>query len=177
MTGIFKINSVYVVVRDKALREGIDINDSAELIINNNNEKTNCISLYADRVRIQSHDELCCAYNVYVDGIKIYDKTNATSLPIERVAIILNQIEFLGVDAYLNRYIKQLEKFKLELRMFASEIQHVPTYNEDNKVLKDIYTTIIKIESLLFSLYNNENLYVKDLEYETAHIEIINKYF
>lgn len=175
MNAIFRMNHIYVVVRNKEVREGIDIKDSPDVIINNE-DKTH-VSLYADRVRITLTDRLYGYYKIFVDGIEIHDNFQTTNLPIERIAVILNQIEFLGVDAYLNRYVKQLEKYKLELKIIANEILHDSTNNENNEKLESLRNTIIKIESLLFSLYNNENIYVKDVDCETAYIAIVNKYF
>lgn len=180
MDAIFKVNNVYVTVKNNEVRDGIEVTNLDELIISTE-EKTSA-SLYGGRVCIYKD------YNNYfelrIDGITINDITlsyfcdidTSDSFRIEQIAAYLNQIENLGIETFLENYKKQLENLRDKLEGLSIQMQQ-DAEEEGNEKLNDIRKAIIKITSFLFALYVNMNAGIEMQDYIDAYNTIINMYF
>lgn len=182
MTGIFKVNNVYVVVRDKEVREGIEKNNMPEYIISDDDFSA---TLYGGRVLIERDRSY---FRISIDGIAIYEiKQYSNSIElfesdyikIEKIVAYLNQIENLGIETFLENYRKQLETLKGELERVAEKIQEdLGEGGEKNSTrLAIIRRLIIKISSFLFALYVNMNAGLQAQDYIDAYNMVINMYF
>jgi hypothetical protein len=181
MNAIFKVNNVYVPVKNNEVRDDIEVTNLDELIISTE-EKTS-VSLYGGRVCINKD------YNNYfelrIDGITINDITlsyfcdldTSDSFRIEQIAAYLNQIENLGIETFLDNYKKQLENLRDKLEGISAEMQQNAEDEGDNEKLNVIRKSIIKITSFLFALYVNMNAGIEMQDYIDAYNTIINMYF
>jgi hypothetical protein len=180
MDAIFKVNNVYVPVKNNEVRDDIEVTNLDELIISTE-EKTSA-SLYGGRVCIYKD------YNNYfglrIDGITINDITlsyfcdidTSDTFRIEQIAAYLNQIENLGIETFLENYKKQLENLRDKLEGLSIQMQQ-DAEEEDNEKLNDIRKAIIRITSFLFALYVNMNAGIEMQDYIDAYNTIINMYF
>jgi hypothetical protein len=183
MNAIFKVNNVYVTVKNNEVRDGIEVTNLDELIISTE-EKTSA-SLYGGRVWVEkvSRNYRTC-YTLMIDGIEIYDIdvkfsyfNEYDAYDIEKIAAYLNQIENLGIETFLDNYRKQLETLRDKLEGIASDMQQNAGDEEDNEKLNDIRRSIIRITSFLFALYVNMNAGIEMQDYIDAYNTIINMYF
>ena len=182
MDAIFKVNNVYVVVRNKKVREGIDIGQSEELIISKSKDSA---SLYGGRVYV-SYNSYYQAYRFMIDGIYIYKFKSSSydisldiNLNMSNVAAYLNQIENLGIETFLENYKKQLESVKGDLEGLEEKMLQDLGGDEENKneKLSVIRESIIKIGTILFALYVNMNAGLQVQDYIDAYNMVINMYF
>lgn len=186
MDAIFKQENVYIVVRAKDVREGVDSNSIENLIWQNNPRQKKAV-LYGGRVILTpyynggSRHDRC---RIEIDGILIYqinDSLQAISeFSFESVAAYLNQIENLGVDTFLENYKLQLQELKKEFETTAENIQQELAMNDDdNKVtlLHNLKKIILKMTCIIFSLLINLNAGLDNHYYTAAYDIIINQYF
>lgn len=188
MDAIFKQENVYIVVRNKDIRESVDDNN-VEGLIWNNDKSQNTVSLYGGRVILKPYYNYG-GYSSYdrcrieIDGILIYqinDSLQAISeFSFESVAAYLNQIENLGVDTFLENYKLQLQELKKEFETTAENIQQELAMNDDDKkatLLHNLKKIILKMTCIIFSLLINLNAGLDNHYYTTAYDIIINQYF
>lgn len=179
MNAIFKVNNVYVGVRYKDFREGIEVDELEDLIIYSGGPDLN---LYGGRVRLKEGSGM---FDIYIDGIRIEDISlnsegrfynSSYSYDVEQIVSYLNQIENLGLETFLENYKKQLENLKEKLEGISTEIQQ-NLQTENDKRLAIIHGSIMKIHSFLFPLYVNLNAGIETQDYTDAYNTIVNKYF
>ena len=118
MNSIFKKENVYVAIKGKNFRDGINLEDLDSLIFSPQYKyKKNEVSLYGGRVYLHYYnDDLTFA----IDGIPIREIHNyknglfaSSSMEVDKATAFLNQIENLGVDSFLENYKSQLQEFKI----------------------------------------------------------------
>lgn len=183
MDAIFKVNNVYVPVKNNEVRDGIEVTNLDELIISTE-EKTSA-SLYGGRVWVEKvRRNYRTYYTLMIDGIEIYEIdlglsyfNECDAYNIEKVAAYLNQIENLGIETFLDNYKKQLENLRDKLEGISVEMQQNEGDEGDNEKLNVIRKSIIKITSFLFALYVNMNTGIEMQDYIDAYNTIINMYF
>lgn len=180
MKAIFKVNNVYVGVRYKDFREGIETDELEDLIIYSGGPDLN---LYGGRVRLSESNSM---FDLHIDGIRIRDISldsdghiYFSSYPwdVEQIVSYLNQIENLGVETFLENYKKQLENLKEKLEGISTEIQQNLQTEKDKKRLDIIRGSIMTVHSFLFPLYINMNTGIEIQDYIDAYNTIINMYF
>lgn len=180
MDAIFKVNNVYVTVKNNEVREGVEVTNLEDLIISTK-EKTSA-SLYGGRIILFKYNDMFC---IKIDGIKIRDLSLykdgdvdvKVSFDLERIAAYLNQIENLGIETFLENYKKQLENLKEKLEGISTELQQNLEDEKDKERFSSLHGTIIKINSFLFALYVNMNAGIEMQDYIDAYNTIINMYF
>lgn len=185
MNAIFKNGNVYVVVRDKDIRDDVNLKNLEDLICDEKYRKKN--SLYGGRVHVKIFDVSKC--RIEVDGITIvryYLKDNSIvadyETSIERVAAYLNQIENLGVDTFLENYKLQLQELKKEIESKIEDMQQdlAANYNEEkvsNLALAELKESVLRITCTIFLLLINMNAGLENQNYIDAYNNIINLYF
>lgn len=179
MNAIFKVNNVYVPVKYKEPREGIEVEKAEDLIVYIGGSSA---QLYGGRVYI--FDSQGMLY-FEIDGIPIRDISLYTDGRINverkfdtvRIAAYLNQIENLGIETFLENYKKQLENLKEKLEGISTELQQNLEDEKDKERFSSLHGTIIKINSFLFALYVNMNAGIEMQDYIDAYNTIINMYF
>lgn len=192
MDAIFKNGNVYVVVRDKDIRDDVNLKNLEDLIWNKDLENK---CLYGGRVHLSntyystgnyqySYSDYCL---IQVDGIPIeeyYLKDNSivadNITSIERVAAYLNQIENLGVDTFLENYKLQLQELKKELENKIENMQQDLAANYDEEKasnLAELKKSVLIITCTIFLLLINMNAGLENQNYIDAYNNIINLYF
>ena len=179
MNAIFKVNNVYVPVKYKEPREGIEVEKAEDLIVYIGGSSA---QLYGGRVYI--FDSQGMLY-FEIDGIPIRDISLYTDGRINverkfdtvRIAAYLNQIENLGLETFLENYKKQLENLRDKLEELSEEMQQNSGNEGANTRLNAINSSIIQITSFLFPLYINMNTGIEMQDYIDAYNTIINMYF
>ena len=190
MDAIFKNENVYVVVRNKELRDDVDLDNNENLILCNLKKKFAKNSLYGGRVDLEISTYNSYGYTHYfdycymtVDGcdIKLLRSNEMTrEVYFEQVAAYLNQIENLGVDSFLENYKLQLQELKKELENNIKELQQELTLenNEEKaKTLEKLKELVLAITCSIFFLLVNMNAGLDNHSYITAYDTIINLYF
>lgn len=191
MDAIFKNGNVYVVVRDKDIRDDVNLKNLKDLICDDKYRNDNY--LYGGRV----HVKIFSAYNceIEVDGISIvmyYLKEDNSIVAnyetlIEQVAAYLNQIENLGVDSFLENYKLQLQELKKEIESKIEDMQQdlATNYNEERASnLANLRHSVLKITCTIFLFLINMNAGLENMNaglenqnYIDAYNNIINLYF
>ncbi|MBO7226595.1 MAG: hypothetical protein J6V33_03310 [Bacteroidales bacterium] len=192
MDAIFKNGNVYVVVRDKDIRDDVNLKNLEDLIWNKD-LKNKC--LYGGRVHLSntyysfgnyrhSYSDYCL---IQVDGISIeryYLEDNSivadNKTSIERVAAYLNQIENLGVDTFLENYKLQLQELKKELENKIDNMQQDLAANYDEEKasnLAELKKSVLNITCTIFLLLISMNAGLENQNYIDAYNNIINLYF
>ena len=182
MKAIFKHENVYVLVdTEKNLRENVD-----GALIFKFPSKNSCKQLYGGRVILWD----CCSSSegrIKIDGISIYRidfckfsnskdycLEETRRLSISEIVSFLNQIENLGVDAFL-------ENYKNQLKVLKQNIEEILKYQEPNDQKKYLIESLQRLRALvvvlLFSLSINMNAGLTNQHYTNAYETIINTYF
>lgn len=188
MNAIIKNDNVYVVIKDKELRNDINLDGSDNLIIFGYNQKSK--SLFGGRVKICPRGSYDC--QIYVDGIEInnfeyYDSSYSeigikiqSEISIGCTAAFLNQMENLGIDSFLDNYKTRLEEYKKELEKYVQYLQQelsLEDSDDKRKLLFRIQKTLLCISCLLFALLVNMNAGLSNQHYISAYDTIVNMYF
>lgn len=193
MNAIFKNENVYVLVRNKDIREDVNIENLENLILSDN-ELYHINVLYGGRVYLEIPDyisygtrryhDYCC---MKVDGIAIEDffvnddgPCLNDALYFEQVTAYLNQIENLGVDSFLDNYKLQLQNLKKECEAKVEVVRQDLAINYDEEkssFLKSLENFILKITFVIFSLLVNMNAGLDNHYYTDAYNTIIDLYF
>ena len=191
MDAIFKNENVYVVVRNKKLRDDVDLDNNENLILCNLKEEFAKNSLYGGRVYLEiptytSYGNTCYYDYCYmkVDGCDIMSDHSQNGmvyeLNLEKVAAYLNQIENLGMDSFLENYKLQLQELKKELENNIKEIQQeltIENNEEKAKTLDSLRELVVSITFSIFFLLVNMNAGLENHNYIDAYNNIINLYF
>lgn len=184
MNAIFKKENVFIVIKDKDLRDGINRNEIDSLIYACYYKDDVC--LFGGRVHLRcgSKSEFV---KLKVDGISIqevYYKDSVFSVGKEidlcKTAAFLNQMENLGVDSFLENYKKQLIEFKkeLEIEVEKTEQEQSVQFDEDRSTfLTSLKKFINELTCIIFCLLINMNAGLDNQFYTDAYNEIINLYF
>lgn len=194
MNAIFKNEIVYVLVRNKDIRKDVNIENSENLILCDN-ELCHINILYGGRVYLKIPEYVYYGHTKYrdycymkVDGIEINNFfVNEDGLPIsdyelslEQVTAYLNQIENLGVDSFLENYKLQLQDLKKECETKVEVIRQDLNINYDEEkasFLKSLENFILSITFVIFSLLINMNAGLDNHCYTDAYNTIIGLYF
>lgn len=190
MEAIFKYENTYVVIEDKDVRSGVDLQNCKELIIDDDYKINN--SLYGGRVVLDKHG-YGVQRSITIDGITIkrfhYKEYSNSSdyyfhvqdkFGLSQVAAILNQIENLGVDSFLENYKKELQSLKVEFEDLSKNWQQELLLNEDkNKIsnLKELKNILVAMSCIIFSLLINMNAGLDNNFYINAYDAIVGMYF
>ena len=184
MNAIFKKENVFIVIKDKDLRNEINGDEIDSLIYDYDNKYDVC--LYGGRVHLHygSKNEFV---KLKVDGFSIqevYYKDSVFSVGKEfdlcKAAAFLNQMENLGVDSFLENYKSQLQEFKKDLEAQAEKIEQEQSiqFNEDKSTfLVSLRRFINELSCIIFCLLINMNAGLDNQFYTDAYNEIINLYF
>lgn len=188
MDAIFKYENTYVVIIKKDVRDGVDLNNCKELIIDKDYKRSN--SLYGGRVVIRK--DVNQGYRIIIDGITIkrfhYHEYGSSNYHFEveevfglsQVAAILNQIENLAVDSFLDNYKKELQNLKVEFEKLSENWQQDLSISEDNDKrgrLEKLKNILVAMGCIIFSLLINMNAGLGNNHYINAYDAIISMYF
>ena len=185
MNAIFKKENVYVAIKGKNFRDGINLEDVDSLIFSPQYKyKKNEVSLYGGRVYLHYYnDDLTFA----IDGIPIREIRNykngffaSSSMEVDKAAAFLNQIENLGVDSFLENYKSQLQEFKNIIEIQAEKIEQEQSQQFDkdkSAFLTSLKNLINELTCILFCLLINMNAGLDNQFYTDAYNEIIYLYF
>ena len=186
MDAILKKENVYVLVREKDLRDGIDLSESNDLVILCN---ASTICLYGGRVELTCYTDGDCRF--YIDGITIQSLVTCESndlkslefvsyLSLGQTVAYLNQMENLGVDSFLENYKLQLQELKKDIEVKVEKLeQELAIEDNRNKVqqLNKFKNFIVTLTNIIFSLLVNMNAGLENHQYTEAYDNIINLYF
>jgi hypothetical protein len=173
MKAIFKHENVYVLVdTGKNLRENVD---GAQII--EPDEK--CI-MYGGRVMVQ-HDSRegfidIDGTHICLVGLSTYSHTypyKEDRYELSQVVAFLNQIENLGVDAFLENYKNQL----VQLKQNVENILNNQVYSYDEYEVKKCQELLLWVVTFIFCLSINMNAGLTNQHYTNAYETIINTYF
>lgn len=178
MDAIFKKENVYVAVRNLDYNKKEEISKDSSFVVST--EKT-CY-LYGGRVYVGYY----YTYNwtIEIDGIEIRQFTNSdcesrTTYSPEQTCAILNQIENLGVDTFLENYKNSLITLKQELATMSDKYEQELAVSEDDdkkKILENLRKAIRNIVCLIFVLSINLNAGLDNHQYIAAYEEVTNMY-
>lgn len=190
MNAIFKYENTYVFVVEKKVREGIDLDNCNELIIDDGSYKKNN-NLYGGRLKLNATYGGYC--KITIDGIiikrfhyKPFSNKSDYWFDVEdqfgfsQVAAILNQIENLGVDSFLDNYKKELQNLKEEFEKLSESWQQELAVNDDKDKksnLKDLKNILVVMSCIIFSLLINMNAGLDNNHYINAYDAIVSMYF
>lgn len=190
MNAIIKNDNVYVVVRNKEVKDGEGLINSGNLIIDNSSRRNN--SLYGGRVKLEHYSG---TWRISIDGINIeefYIRQSSGSnythtfverkghFDLEKIASFLNQIENLGIDSFEENYKIHLQTLKKELETITETWQQeLAVENSNNKRhdLDELRKTLLAMSCLIFSLLINMNAGLSNQHYTNAYDTVINMYF
>lgn len=173
MKAIFKHENVYVYVNtEDELRENVDAQDT--LIVEDGKIK----SLYGGRVKINFRGWM--AY-LTIDGITIYEISFTDDdypqkddrVCVQQVVAYLNQIENLGVDAFLENYKNSLVQMKQDVE----NILKAQAYSGNERLIAKCQRLLIFLITLICSLSINMNAGLTNQHYINAYETIVNTYF
>ncbi len=186
MEAIIKNENVYVVVNNMDVREGVNLEDSENLIMLNERFQKN---LYGGRVVLRN-DYYWGSWSYYlkIDGIEI--KTyridsemkvhSSGSFTLEQIASFLNQIENLGLDPFIDNYKLQLQNLKNEIEVQVQNMQNdlSMNYNEERaKMLDNIRRGLLDLSFFVCTLLINMNAGLSNQHYIDAYDAVVNMYF
>jgi hypothetical protein len=188
MEAIFKIENVYVVVRNNNLREGVNLSESNNLIVLRD-RNTVAKHLYGGRVVVECYRDGDCKLDI--DGVTIQQLMTSESNgfchlyldlyhSLEQVAAFLNQIENLGVDSFLENYKLRLQELKNEVELKAEKLEQelaIEDNSDKSRVLTEFRKFIVTLTCIIFSLLVNMNAGLENHQYTEAYDQIINLYF
>lgn len=173
MKAIFKHENVYVLVdTGKNLRENVD---GAQII--EPDEK--CI-MYGGRVIVRFSGttgfididgmriwlvHLCTGSSIYPFKVDRYE--------LSQVVAFLNQIENLGVDAFLENYKNQL----VQLKQNVENTLNNQMYSHSEDEVKGFRELLLWVVTCIFCLSINMNAGLTNQHYTNAYETIINTYF
>ena len=192
MDAIFKNENVYVVVRNKEIRNDVNLDNNEHLILCTQRyyKSHNKYSLYGGRVYLEvatydinGYIHYCDYCYMTVDGcvIKLLTPNEMfNGVKLEQVAAYLNQIENLGVDSFLENYKLQLQELKKELENNIKELQQeltIENNEEKAKTLEELKKLVLAITCSIFFLLVNMNAGLDNHSYTDAYNTIINLYF
>lgn len=155
INAILKKDNVFVYVRDI----DDDVKNNPSLILEDQNRKPIQLGrVLLENAREGLHPFRFC--RLWVDGITIYrgvyDPVRLDSkLPYETIVSYLNQIEFFGVDSFLENYLKALKEFRDELSVREDKCSRYLTVQENmNEMEKLNRLTALHdhLNSLIFNL-------------------------
>lgn len=179
---IFKKNGVFVYVMDIEWDKAEDLDNDEDLVY------CNCLSpkrpLYGGRVSLGSNGSNYVILDV--DGICINSVSASNngmylsnSMSFSEAVAILNQIEQLGVDTFLENYKKQLVELKTTLVSEAERLtvelseQKVP---EKQAALTNIHSILAKLACILFAVCIHLNAGLENSQYIDAYNCVANLY-
>lgn len=176
MDAIFKKENVYVLVRDIDRSKEEDVYADPSFVLSNR-RKHECY-LYGGRVYVYNLSDL------KIDGIKIQIFTGSECtlrdhLSPEQTCAILNQIENLGVDTFLENYKNSLITLKQDLTSMSDKYEQELAVSEDDdkkKILENLRKAIRNIVCMIFVLSINLNAGLDNHQYIAAYEEVANLY-
>ena len=199
MEAIVKQDNVYVVVRSKeVVREEIkseDLEKDETIVVGDfrSYKEVSSKILYGGRVLIQRGNNVCL---LTIDGTEIcrivcYENPNTIyktyrvdrCLFFEVVAAYLNQIEHLGVDAFLSNYKAQLQALKNEVADLLEKLELEQTVNYDKtkvSILNNLRVFLQDLSLLAFTLFSSMNAGLENQVYINAYdaaVSHISQYF
>ena len=182
---IFKSENVYVLVKNKTLREDINSSIPTELVFSFDNYSSEVISLYGGRVNITT--EAYGEHNyIDIDGISIccfscdVNPSTTYCMNLEKIVSYLNQIENLGIDSFLDNYRCQVQELKKECEGRIRDLEHeLDLKYDDGKamILSTFKNFVMKLACMIVMLMINMNAGLDNHCYTTAYDNIINLYF
>lgn len=184
MDAIFKKDNVYVFVKNKSVREGIDDVERNIVLSDRFMDEENV--LYGGRVYLYCDRDWseCC---LTVDGIRIgrlelFDGEFCwrDCIDMSKVTAYLNQMENLGIESFLEHYKKQLQELKKGIEDEIVAIQReLDVEHDEEKVsyIDSLKEFIRQISCVIFSLLLNMNAGLDNHCYTEAYDAIINLYF
>lgn len=182
---IFKCENVYVLVRNKTLREDLNSSIPTELVFSFDNYNLEVISLYGGRVNITTERYGDMNY-IDIDGICIYsfncnvNPSSIASISLETLVAYLNQIENLGIDSFLDNYKCQIQELKKECEGRIRDLEKDLTLKYDDgkaMILATFKNFVMNLACMIIMLMINMNAGLDNHCYTTAYDNIINLYF
>jgi hypothetical protein len=187
MDAIFKKENVYVLVREKDLRDGIDLSESNDMVILCD---SSTIYLYGGRVELTCYTDGDCRFDI--DGIAIQmlvtcvdsngfeSLTFGSYLSLGQTVAYLNQMENLGVDSFLENYKLQLQELKKDIEVKVEKLEQELAIEDNGKKVQQLNkfkNFIVTLTNIIFSLLVNMNAGLENHHYTAAYDNIINLYF
>lgn len=177
MKAIVKQDNIYVAVETERFdRTGKEL-ESDESIVVARTDKGNdisCKTLFGGRVRIDDiYDD---SLELKIDGFDIRkcdpDNYCFDCLSFEEVAAYLNQIEHLGVDAFLSNYKTQVQTLKNEVaglleKWEQQQAEHFDEINVDE--LNELRKFLLKLSMIVFNLLIGMNAGLENQDYINAY--------
>lgn len=178
MDVIFKKENVYVAVKNIDSNKEKEIFADSSFVVSNG-QKYECY-LYGGRVYVND------TTRIEIDGIELrlftnsgYSGFSVHSLSIEKTCAILNQIENLGVDTFLENYKNSLIALKQDLTSMSNKYEQELAVSENDdkkKILENIRVAIRNIVCMIFVLSINLNAGLDNHQYIAAYEEVANMY-
>ena len=180
---IFKKNGVYVCVKDIDEDKEEDLKNDEDFVycryVTTDHERP----LFGGRVALRSDSGYVY---IFVDGICI-NRVSADnngmylsdSMSYSEAVAILNQIEQLGVDTFLENYKKQLVELKTTL---VSEAERLTLELSEQKAsvkqaaLTKIHSLLAKLACILFAACIHLNAGLENSQYIDAYNSVANLY-
>lgn len=186
MEAIIKNENVYVVVKNMDVREGVNLEDSENLIMLNKRFQKNL--LYGGRVVLRNGSYNHSSYYMEIDGItiaryRIVNEMNVMSnsdLSLEQIVSFLNQIENLGLDPFIDNYKLQLQNLKNEIEVQVQNMQNDLSMNYDEKrakMLDNLRRGLLDLSFFVCTLLINMNAGLSNQHYIDAYDAVVNMYF
>lgn len=187
MKAIFKHENTYVVIEKKEVREGVDLGSCQELILARGFKSKN--DLYGGRVDFYVVSGDYCKIAIdgiiikrfhYNDGYSGYSFIVQDEFGYSQIAAILNQIENLGVDSFLDNYKKELQKLKVDFEKLSEDWQQELSVSDDKdkrRNLEKLKNILVAMGCIIFSLLINMNAGLDNSYYINAYDAIVSMYF
>lgn len=185
MDAIFKKDNVYVVIKDKELRDDIDLENIDNMIVCRESRHK---GLYGGRVQLdECHYKSSYGYNgkysIKVDGI-VLDKFDLSDFSdefsLEQTAAFLNQMENLGIDSFLQNYKCQVQEQKSKLENMIEDMQRDLTVEYDEKTaskMNSLKKLVLRMNFFIFILLVNMNAGLDNHIYNDVYDTIVKLYF
>lgn len=135
--------------------------------------------LYQNRVSISYRYGTLTGWHLTVCGYEIMGFEDFGNLNIHLVADILNQIEQLGIDAFLANYKAKVEEYRLLLKQEERETMDKLSLHEDDNLKKTLANTRNKLSQMLvliFMLSLHIPCGIDNTQYENAYQAIVAQY-
>ncbi len=180
MNAILKKENVYVVIKQKEIRNEIDLKEVDSLIFEESSK--NNVYLFGSRVN------LCSSNNgvvLKVDGITIQEIQHndfryylTPSIELDKATAFLNQMENLGVDTFIENYRNQLKELKKEIEKDIEKMEQIQSSHiSDIDFIKSLKFILAELSCLIFCFFINMNAGLNNHNYMDAYNKIVNLYF
>ena len=176
MDAILKKDNVFVYVKDLSY----EVEKNSSFI----SSPYTSFELYGGRIQCDGnydnvHDALCY---LYIDGINIVNDwgiNDPNDLPIRTVVAYLNQMEALGIEAFLENYKKALQEFEKELSGMEERLARCLTINDDGderQRLNNIVDIHFKVSTEIFRLSKHMPINVENQKYEEVKQDFLSQF-